>query len=83
MLIVNYSLFATLPSLPPAHCDHLFLFASTKVVKKAELCKQNNSLNLLLSSYFELYKVLPNYLRFYLVFSENFCTFAVQHKFNS
>ena len=83
MLNVNYSLSATLPSLPPAHCDHLFLFASTKILKNAELCKQNYSLNLLLSSCFKLYKVMPNYLRLYLVISEIFCTFAVPFKSNT
>ena len=77
------TLSATLPSLPPAHCDLLFLFASTKILKNAELCKQNYSLNLLLSSCFKLYKVMLNYLRFYLVISDKFCTFAVPFKFNT
>ena len=77
------TLSATFPSLPPAHCDLLFLFASTKILKNAELCKQNYSLNLLLSSCFELYKVVPNYLRFYLVISDKFCTFAVPFKSNT
>ena len=69
--------------LPACALRSSLLNYTAKLIIFPELCKQNNSLNLLLSSCFKLYKVMPNYLRLYLAISENFCTFAVQNKFNS
>ena len=82
MLNVNYSLCN--PSEPPACALRSSLLnCIAKLLIIFELCKQNYSLNLLLSSCFELYKVVPNYLRFYLVISDKFCTFAVPFKSNT
>ncbi len=62
MLIV---LFATLPSLPPAHCDHLFLFASTKLRNILQSIKHNYCLKVLMSTYQYLLVLIPNILRFF------------------
>ena len=72
------TLSATLPSLPPAHCDHLFLFASTKLQQYMPLSKFHPLTRVLMWTYVNLWVLTSDKCPFFLQNTRLFCIFVVR-----
>ena len=72
------TLSATIPSLPPAHCDLLFLFASTKLQQYMPLSKFHPLTRVLMWTYVNLWVLTPGIWTFFLQNALLFCIFVVR-----
>ena len=72
------TLSATIPSLPPAHCDLLFLFASTKVQQYMPFSKFHPLTRVLMWTYVNLWVLTPDKCPFFLQNTRLFCIFVVR-----